>query len=200
MKKTILLSSLFLMAPNLASAEVDYFNSISLGIQAGQNKGLEEYLGSKYDKKGEQDLFGGYAKLSTAFNSHLFFEAEFTGMSTGKTQYRDHYAGLGIKGAANGILPFVSFGVNRIDVERGNNKFNEYSPSSHMGVKFAPVSFLTLTPSYRYSLVDSDSMSKFSVMGDINFTEHFTIELGASYKIYRNSEQWSGVSGLKFHF
>ncbi|WP_414931697.1 hypothetical protein [Vibrio europaeus] len=200
MKKINILITTTLILPNLANAEVDYFNNLSFGFQVGQNNGLEQYLGSSYDKKGEQDLVGAYGSLSTAFNRHVFFEAEFTGMSTGKTQYRDHYAGLGINGYANGALPFLSLGVNRIDVERGNGKFNEYSPSTHFGVKFIPISFLTLIPSYRYSYVNKDPMSKFSLTTEINFTDHFSLELGANYKIYRESEQWSGVSGLKFYF
>ncbi|MBD1565752.1 hypothetical protein P4S52_02540 [Vibrio sp. SA48] len=200
MKKTNILIGLILVMPNLASAEIDYFNNLSFGFQLGENNGLEQYLGPSYVEKGRQGLAGGYASLSTTFNSNIFFEAEFTGMSTGKTQYRDHYAGLGIYGYANGALPFLSFGINRIDVERGSGKFNEYSPSAHIGVKFIPISFLTLTPSYRYSHVDKDPMNKFSLTSEINFTDHFALELGASYKTYRESEQWSGISGLKFYF
>jgi len=200
MRKANILIGFILTAPNLANAETNYFNSFSFGLQAGQNNGLEQYLGTSYAKKGEQDLVGGYATLTTTFNRHVFFEAEFTGMSTGKTQYRDHYAGLGINGYANGAFPFLSLGINRIDVERGSGKFNEYSPSAHLGVKFVPISFLTLTPSYRYSHVDKDPMNKFSLISEINFTDHFALELGASYKTYRESEQWSGISGLKFYF
>lgn len=200
MKKINIIMMVSLIFSNLANAELDYFNNIGIGFQAGQNNGIDQYLGDSYGKKGEQDLVGAYGSLSTSFSRNVFFEAEFTGMSTGKTQYRDHYAGIGMNGYVNGALPFLSLGVNRIDVERGSGKFSEYSPSVHLGVKFTPISFLTLIPKYRYSHVDKDPMNKFSLTTQINFSDHFALEFGASYKTYRESEQWSGISGLKFYF
>ncbi|WP_259462515.1 hypothetical protein [Vibrio sp. SBT000027] len=162
---------------------------------------MDQYLGSKFSEKEEQDLVGAYASLSFSLTNNVFVETEFSGMSTGKTQFRDHYAGLGFNSNyVNGVVPFLSVGVNRIDAERRELEFSEYAPSAHVGFKYTPISFLTFTPSYRYSYVDKNTMNKYSLMGEINFTDFFAIELGASYKTYKESEQWSGVTGLKFYF
>ncbi|MEZ9299162.1 hypothetical protein AB4393_12965 [Vibrio splendidus] len=190
-----------IMLSSFAHAEQNYFNSFSFGLQGGQNEGLDQYLGPKFSEKEEQDLVGAYASLSFSLTNNVFVETEFSGMSTGKTQFRDHYAGLGFNGNyVNGVVPFLSVGVNRIDAERRKLEFSEYAPSAHVGFKYTPISFLTFTPSYRYSYVDKNTMNKYSLMGEINFTDFFAIELGASYKTYKESEQWSGVTGLKFYF
>lgn len=215
---------LFLAAIALTSLTANATQSYSFlsgGYQFTRvaENGMGQYFADKYNNSDDSKyLHGLYFRGSWNFYDHFFAEYRTGATTRSSSTLAQDYLALGyyIPLAAKTSV-YASMGYSGYSAERDINagcglldndkecKKRSFSQdgsglSAELGLRFKPLRWLQIEPSYRYADFGSKGQHELRLTNLIEFTQHSALELNAGYRHWDNLDETNYQVGYRYSF